>query len=132
MPRSLGRVLSRCMSGRREPTGYRASIHALSLVLLGAVLGLPARGYGQEAAPSEDYQLKYVEPESVSREPSREERLDQLRRCQVCDRDGVGFRFSIPIFVPLAAFRASGDGDENDDGMEDSTPQLLDLPRIVL
>lgn len=65
--------------------------------------------------------LEYVSPETGTKEPSRRERQDQLRRCQVCPRDGVGFRFNIPIFVPLSAFRASSDGDEEE------TPQLVDF-----
>ena len=101
----------------RGSTRCRASIHALLLVLVITVLGPQARVYGQEVAPSEGYELEYVEPDTGPREPTRKERLDQLRRCQVCPRDGVGFRFGIPIFVPLTAFRASGDGDENDDGV---------------
>ena len=100
---------------------YRASIDPLLLFLLGAVLGLPAHGYGQEVISGDELELEYVSPQTSAKEPSRKERLDQLRRCQVCPRDGVGFRFGIPIFVPLAAFRASGDGDE------EGTPQLVDF-----
>ena len=111
----------------RGSTRYRASIDALLLVLLSTVLGVPAPGYGQEVVQGEGYELKYVEPEAGAREPTRRERQDQLRRCQVCPREGVGFRFSIPILVPLAAFKASGDGDENDDGVEEGPPQLVDF-----
>ena len=99
----------------------RASILPLLLVLLSTVLGLPAHGYGQEVTLGDEMGLEYVSPETGTKEPSRRERQDQLRRCQVCPRDGVGFRFNIPIFVPLSAFQASSDGGEEE------TPQLVDF-----
>lgn len=110
----------------RLSTRYRASIDALLVVLLATVLGLPTHGYGQEVTLSNEAGLKYVSQQTESPEQSRRQRLDRLRRCQVCARDGVGFKFNIPIFVPLAAFRAAGDGDQDDDGAEEGTPQLVD------
>ena len=111
----------------RTSTRHRASSDALLVVLLATVLGLPAHGYGQEITLSDEVGLKYVPQQTKSPEQSRQERLDHLRRCQVCPRDGVGFKFNIPIFVPLAAFQAIGDGDSDDDGTEEGTPQLLDF-----
>ncbi len=109
------------------------TISRVLVVVLSTVLGLPARGSGQEAGAGDEVGPTRQEdeahaPEQVeSPEQIRRQRLDHLRRCQVCPRQGFGFEFSIPIFVPLAAFSGSGDGDEDGDGTEEGTPQLLDF-----
>jgi hypothetical protein len=121
------------MSLDRSSTPYHSMINHVLIVVLGTALGLPARGSAQEAGPGDEVgptrqeDQAHAPEQAESPEQSRQQRLDHLRRCQVCPREGFGFEFSIPIFLPLAVFSGSGDGDENGDGTEEGTPQLLDF-----
>ena len=121
------------MNRDRSPTPQCSTNSHVLIVVLSAVLGLPAHGSGQEDGPVDEAGPALQEdqadapPQEESSEQSRKQRLDHLRRCQTCPRKGFGFEFSIPIFVPLAAFSGSGDGDQNGDGTEEGTPQLLDF-----
>lgn len=52
--------------------------------------------------------------------PAAPDEAELRRTCQVCRHGTLGFRFVVPIFVPLTAFTGQADGDEPEE-----TPQRL-------